>query len=163
MERCIKISFALLVLALAIWASYKIGYKKGQREPITTQTDTITIVREKVSLRPKEIARIEYGTISIPSVVAIRDTINNTIVLPKENVMYEDSLYTAWVSGVSPSLDSIRIRQKVVTITTQVPYEVVKHRKFSVGVQLGFGPQYGLINKRWDVGPYVGIGIGYNF
>lgn len=163
MERCLKCCCAILVLGLAIWASFKIGYKRGQREPITTQTDTITIVREKVAYRPKEIARIEYGTISIPSVVAIRDTIDNTIILPKENVVYEDSLYTAWVSGVSPSLDSIRIRQKIVTITTQVPYEVVRKRKFTFGVQVGIGPNYGLINKKWDVGPYVGIGIGYNF
>ena len=33
--------------------------------------------------------------------------------------------------------------------------------KFGFGVQAGIGGQYGLINKEFDVGPYVGLGISY--
>ena len=38
-----------------------------------------------------------------------------------------------------------------------------KKKRFSWGVQLGFGLQYGLINKNLDVGPYGGVGIQWNF
>ena len=163
MERCIKISFALAVLALAIWASFKIGYKQGQKRPIITQTDTITIVREKMSYKPKETARIEYGTIRIPSVVAVHDTTTNEIVLPKEQKRYEDSLYTAWVSGVRPSLDSIRVRQKVITIQTQAVKVETRRQRVTFSAQLGIGAQYGLVRKQFDCGPYLGLGVSVNF
>lgn len=39
----------------------------------------------------------------------------------------------------------------------------VKRIKFSWGFQLGFGANYGLINKKMDVGPYAGFGIGLSF
>lgn len=39
----------------------------------------------------------------------------------------------------------------------------VKRIKFSWGLQLGIGAQYGLIKKNWDVGPYAGFGIGLSF
>ena len=38
-----------------------------------------------------------------------------------------------------------------------------KKKRFSWGVQVGFGLQYGLINKNLDVGPYGGVGIQWNF
>lgn len=163
MERCIKISFALAVLALAIWASFKIGYKRGQREPITTQTDTITIVREKVAYKPKEIATIKVGTVSIPAVLAVHDTLTQTIYLPREQKRYEDSTYTAWVSGVSPALDSIAVRQKVITIQTQAVKVETRHQRVTFSGQLGFGAQYGLVRKQFDCGPYIGLGVSVNF
>ena len=38
-----------------------------------------------------------------------------------------------------------------------------KKSRFGVGVQVGIGGQYGLLHKQFDVGPYVGIGLSYNF
>lgn len=38
-----------------------------------------------------------------------------------------------------------------------------KKKRFSWGVQLGFGLQYGLINKNLDIGPYGGVGLEWNF
>lgn len=38
-----------------------------------------------------------------------------------------------------------------------------KKKRWGVGVQVGIGGQYGLVHKQFDVGPYVGIGISYNF
>lgn len=43
--------------------------------------------------------------------------------------------------------------------------EVAQVRKvrFSYGLQLGIGVNYGLINKKLDIGPYAGAGIGISF
>lgn len=163
MERCIKISFTLAVLALAIWASYKIGYKRGQREPIIARVDTLTVWKENVHLRPKETARIKAGSVSIPAVLAVHDTLTQTIHLPREQKRYEDSTYTAWVSGVNPALDSIAVRQKVITIQTQAVKVETRHQRVTFSGQLGFGAQYGLVRKQFDCGPYIGLGVSVNF
>lgn len=35
--------------------------------------------------------------------------------------------------------------------------------KIKVGLQLGFGGNYGILHKSFDYGPYVGVGLSYNF
>lgn len=75
--------------------------------------------------------------------------------LPIEQKRYEDSTYTAWVSGYEPRLDSIRVysRKDVVTIdkVTKEP-----SNRFVVSFNVGYGltPQNGLQ-------PYIGVGVGY--
>ena len=41
--------------------------------------------------------------------------------------------------------------------------EKVKSKHWNVGVQVGFGVQYGTIKKSFDVGPYVGFGVSYGW
>lgn len=38
-----------------------------------------------------------------------------------------------------------------------------KKPRFSIGIQGGFGVQYGLMRKQFDYGPYIGFGFEYNF
>ena len=38
-----------------------------------------------------------------------------------------------------------------------------KKKRWHFGVWIGFGQQYGLINKKIDIGPQVGVGFGYSF
>jgi hypothetical protein len=40
--------------------------------------------------------------------------------------------------------------------------DVQKPKRWSIGVGAGFGGQYGILNKKFDVGPYVGISFGYS-
>ena len=66
---------------------------------------------------------------------------------------YEDSLYTAWVSGFEPKLDSIRLyTPEIQTTVTNTVYEPTP--LLTLGVQVGGG--YGLIHRQPDI--YVGIG-----
>lgn len=37
-----------------------------------------------------------------------------------------------------------------------------KQKRFGIGLQVGVGMQYGLINKQIDFGPQIGIGLNYN-
>lgn len=73
--------------------------------------------------------------------------------IPIVQKRYEDSLYTAWVSGFEPKLDSIRLYMpEIQTTVTKTVYEPTP--LLTLGVQVGGG--YGLINRKPDI--YVGIG-----
>ena len=73
--------------------------------------------------------------------------------IPIMQKRYEDSLYTAWVSGFEPKLDSIRLyTPEIQTTVTKTVYEPTP--LLTLGVQVGGG--YGLIHRQPDI--YVGIG-----
>lgn len=111
---------------------------------------------------PKDSAVVRYVTVKLPTTAtADRDTsfahlINVTsemdsdsaeVVIPIAQKIYEDSLYTAYVSGYNPSLDSLTLRQpkEVVTIR-QTP------KKWNVAVFAG----YGVTPKGFQ--PCIGVG-----
>lgn len=73
--------------------------------------------------------------------------------IPIVQKRYEDSLYTAWVSGFEPKLDSIRLyTPEIQTTVTKTVYEPTP--LLTLGVQVGGG--YGLIHRQPDI--YIGIG-----
>lgn len=74
--------------------------------------------------------------------------------LPITQKVYGDSTYRAWVSGYRPSLDSIEVYRKTVTIERTL---VQKPKRWSIGVTGGYG--YGLLHGRPDV--FVGVGVSY--
>lgn len=83
------------------------------------------------------------------------------ITVPRTQKRYEDSTYTAWVSGYEARLDSIYVYRRTVTRTVVVPDAALKggarnwlHEHFGAGIVGGAG--YGLTTKRPDV--FVGVG-----
>lgn len=83
------------------------------------------------------------------------------ITVPRTQKRYEDSTYTAWVSGYEARLDSIHVYRRTVTRTVVVPDAALKggarnwlHEHFGAGIVGGAG--YGLTTKRPDV--FVGVG-----
>lgn len=80
------------------------------------------------------------------------------IYLPRTQKRYEDSTYTAWVSGYEPRLDSIDVYRKTTTITKTITRTVTKRHVFNVGIVGGAG--YGLLTKKPDV--WVGVGVSIN-
>lgn len=83
------------------------------------------------------------------------------ITVPRTQKRYEDSTYTAWVSGYEARLDSIHVYRRTVTRTVAVPDAALKggarnwlHERFGAGIVGGAG--YGLTTKRPDV--FVGVG-----
>ena len=78
--------------------------------------------------------------------------------VPKEQKVYRDSNYTAWVSGVSPQLDSIAVYPETVTVTNDIYHTVTKYRqpnRISLGIMAGYG-----IGKN-GLSPYIGLGVCY--
>ena len=102
-----------------------------------------------------------YEVVKLP---AVRDTITDSliykdtlihdsvnVIVPITQKKYEDSTYTAYVSGYNPRLDSISIYRKTIyqTITE-------KPSRWGVGITGGYG--YG----KGGFTPFVGVGIYYN-
>ena len=77
--------------------------------------------------------------------------------IPITQKVYEDSTYTAYVSGYKPNLDSIFIYPKteVQTITNKVDDK----SRWSISVHGGYGLT---LTKQPRFEPYIGIGISYN-
>ena len=65
---------------------------------------------------------------------------DSTYEVPITQKVYEDSLYTAYVSGFHASLDSITVRNRIVTNTIRetVTKTVTKKKLFGFGVQAGY-------------------------
>ena len=79
------------------------------------------------------------------------------IPIPIEQKRYEDSLYTAWVSGFRPALDSIRLHQPEI-ITTITETIVKKAPRLSIGLSVGPGVS---IDNNHHMGIYVGFTAQY--
>jgi hypothetical protein len=80
-----------------------------------------------------------------------------TVTLPIEQRVYEDSLYTAYLSGYRPRLDSISLRMPH-TYTTITKTVKGPAKRFAIGPTIGAG--YGVFGKRFDV--YVGVSMTWN-
>ena len=131
---------------------------RGEPQPsVVVERDTVwkdTTIYKPVLVDSHKTGEIVYIRIPYP-VPQPGDTIHDSIDVPVpiEQKRYEDSLYTAWVSGYRPALDSIRLYQP--TIYETITKTIVKQApRLSVGVQGGAG--VGVFSRQPDV--YIGIG-----
>lgn len=87
------------------------------------------------------------------------DSVDSTdVVIPITQTVYEDSTYTAYVSGYRACLDSMIVRMpREVTTVTKTHYQ--KPKRWSIGIQVGYGMT---LNGTPQIAPYVGIGVSYN-
>ena len=106
----------------------------------------------------REIHKVTHDTIKI----VMNDTIvrRDTIYLEREQRVYEDKEYKAFVSGFQPRLDSIYVYPKTIYETKVSTRK--EWRQFTYGMQVGMGVVMPF-NSSLSFGGYVGIGIGYNF
>ena len=76
--------------------------------------------------------------------------------IPITQKRYEDSLYTAWVSGYKATLDSIRVRERTVIIAGG-PRATKKQPTISIGLTGGVG----LVGLKGDTGAgwFAGVGV----
>lgn len=126
----------------------------------STAADTLTVTRteyhDTVIYKPvlttctmtERVVTVQYvtDTVHMPG-----DTI--TMEVPVEQKRYDDSLYTAYVSGYHPQLDSIRLHLPSTITETTITQRIAPPR-LSIGIQTGAG--YGIINHKPDI--YLGIG-----
>lgn len=108
----------------------------------------------------KTTLKVDTLFISAPMVTFFRimaDTIRvGDTIVQREQAVYADSLYRAWVSGYRPRLDSIEVYPRTVTrtVTNDIYHTVASKRKrWGLGLQAGYG---------YPGGFYVGGGVSYN-
>ena len=150
---------AFLFGALASYFAVK-GHFQAKLATLTPEAIQVVVKRDTLRLNPvlREIHKVTHDTIKI----VMNDTIvrRDTIYLEREQRVYEDKEYKAFVSGFQPRLDSIYVYPKTIyetKVSTQKEW-----RRFTYGVQVGMGVVMPFTSSP-SFGGYVGIGIGYNF
>jgi hypothetical protein len=110
-----------------------------------------TIISHKVVTLPRYNTIVKDSVVTRDSVVLHHDSVD--VVIPIEQKVYRDSLYTVWVSGYQPELDSIQI------INQRISEKDVHNlfHNFSCGIQAG----YGITPRGFQ--PYIGLGISFRF
>lgn len=117
-----------------------------------------------------------HDTIITHDTIFVADSID--VEIPITTKKYEDSLYTAYVSGYNPRLDSIKVYNKVaplpkryrwglegqvgydVTNNSQAPYiELGLTYELSKRIELEAHAGYDLIKN--NLSPYIGVGVTY--
>lgn len=154
-----KQAFWIILVLLLVSISVNVWQWMDQPVPsVVIERDTVwkdSIIRDPVPAETIQTGSVVYIKVAVPQPQTQIDTVHDSIEVPVPIVQkrYDDSLYTAWVSGYEPALDSINLR--LPTITETVTKTVVKPSPLiTFGVQVGGG--YGVFNRKPDV--YVGIG-----
>lgn len=157
----VSILIAFLLGALACYFPVK-GHFEAILEGLEPEVVEV-IVRD--TLRVSEPVYVASKPIHDSIPIPIHDTTYivraDTLYLPKEQKEYADSTYRAWVSGVSPRLDSIYVFPVTKIITKSVPKYT--ERTFNVGLQAGVGAVSPISKFSPTLGYYVGVGVQYNF
>ena len=144
LAKCYKRAFLIalsLFCAAVAWIAF--GPHPQQPQPSVVEKHD-TLWRDTTITHPTPTTSTQTGrTIFIPYIVSETDTIeaHDTLLVevPVEQKRYDDSLYTAWVSGYQPALDSIRLHQP--EVVTTIERTIVKPA------------------PRWSIGPSVGAGF----
>lgn len=160
MKKVFWIVLALLLVSIGVnvWM-----WKNDPDASVVVVRDTVwkdTVIREPVAAETIQTGRVVYVKVPMQSAQKGQDTVHDSIEVPVPIVQkrYEDSLYTAWVSGFEPKLDSIDLR--LPTITETVTKTIVKKApRLSVGVQAGAG--VGVFNRQPDL--WLGVGAQWRF
>ena len=145
---------AVLIVSIAV----NIWQWKSQPEPsVVVEYDTVwkdTIIREPAPAETINTGCVVYIRVPVPGerdTITLHDSID--VPVPIVQKRYDDSLYTAWVSGFEPNLDSISLHQPEI-ITTITETIVKPSPLITFGIQAGAG--YGIINRKADF--YIGVG-----
>ena len=120
-----------------------------------TVVDTVVyykpVPRDSVVIRyVAERLPVQCDSAHLTNEVSKQDSAN--VIIPITQTVYEDSTYTAYVSGYRASLDSIAIYNQTVTIREK---SAVSSPRLSVGLIGGVGC------GNQGVSPFIGIGVSY--
>ena len=138
----------LIIACVAAW------FRPHEPLPAEIRTET----------KIQTVVKLDTVLISAPIAVFWQILPNDTIrigdtLLHRKQVVYEDSLYRAVVSGyVDPRMDSMTVYPRTVyqTVTNDIYHPVVvksKKKRWGLGLQVGYGYPGGL---------YVGVGVSYD-
>ena len=154
MRRDIGILFLVLIVGAVCFIAGRKTAKKGGESTIIERVDTLVIRDTIVSYKPKYITRRVVDSVPFPVTDTIRMKDTLFLVLPREQVMWEDSLARVYASGINPQVDSVMHYRTEKVINHIIPVKV--QSRWGVGVQGGVGVGKGGLT------PYVGVGVSYN-
>ena len=168
----------IIVACVLLFVCFGVGYNRGKKS-IDIQTDTVEIERTVVDYKPiptneyvLKTQRVKVPTFAIfpePVDTHALDSLNKIIEhlrlstdsleveLQRVQRHYQSEDYEAWVSGVEPALDSIKIKQQIKYITTT---QVVKKEKFFLNVGLDGS---GWLDKSYTIYPNINASFNWKW
>ena len=145
-QQALLIAVLLLYALGAFLVGFKVGreYEKARMPDIAERTDTLilwdTVKVEKLVPRDSIVYKYIAEILPVHDTTVVRDSV--LVDVPIERKTYaEDSTYYAVVSGFRPSLDTLLVYQKTVTI--EKVRNVTSYEAF-----------------RWSLGPFVSQEMG---
>lgn len=123
---------------------------------ITKRLPTISKLPENVQKFPESVLELPKSVQNFPEFVS-KDSVD--VVIPITKKVYKDSLYTAYVSGYNPKLDSLVLHSQHEVITINDCYPRSRKKRWSVGVQIGYGIA---LRGVPEFTPYIGVGVSCN-
>lgn len=157
-KRAFLVALCLFFAAVA-WIAF--GPHPQQPQPSVVEKHD-TLWRDTTITHPTPTASTQTGgTLFIPYIVERTDTLHDRdtiqVPVPIEQKRYDDSLYTAWVSGYQPALDSITLHQP--EVVTTIERTIVKPApRLSIGPSVGAGFS---VTGQQQAGIFVGFTIQY--
>lgn len=155
---------AFWIIALLLIASIGVNvWLMNRQRDVETKIEHDTIWRDTTIYEPQPAETINTGRVVYVKVPVKEylpgDTIHDSIRVPVPIVQkrYDDSLYTAWVSGFEPNLDSIRLHQREIH-TTITKYVQLPAKRLAIGPSIGLG--YGIVTRKPDI--WVGVTATWN-
>ncbi len=152
-----KASSAVWVAALFA-AGFAVGYGLrgsggGAVRPevrVITLRDTVTVAEPA----PVAVRYLKPDTVRLAIVAPTDSAVQDSayVELPRSQAVFEGESYRAYVSGYKPRLDSLALFRSTAAVSVVQP-EARRERRFSVGLQAG----YGITPK--GLQPYIGLGI----
>lgn len=120
---------------------------------VTERLPTVPKFPGNVSIPPESVPEFPENALKFSKPVS---TDSADVVIPITQKIYKDSLYTAYVSGYKPNLDSIVVLSSREVMTLK---EHPKMKRWNIGIQAGYGVT---LNGTPKFIPYIGVGISYN-
>lgn len=146
------------------WAGARTARPQADAPPAATAVVRHDTVRVRDTVRvpvPTPVKEYVIRTVRDTVRLAAAPLTDSTALaaLPLTRRVYADSTFRAVVSGYRPQLDSLAVFpvRQVVTEQVVVTRTVRKPARFSLGLQVGYGTDF----RRH--GPYVGIGLQWNW
>lgn len=156
----IILSVCLLLAGIVAGWLIRKGVAESDAHETVVRSDTL-VVRDTVRERyPVYVERTVTDTmlVALTDTVRVSDTVY--VRLPREQRVYRDTNYTAWVSGYLPRLDSIEVNSVTRYVTKTVTKMEDSRKRWGIGIQAGYG--VGLAGGKVTGVPYIGIGVSYN-
>jgi hypothetical protein len=169
-KSAVSISFGIMAICVII--GILIGRRCASTHAIHTAVDTVSYVDtiKVIKPLPRDTLITRYETVRLPvvngnnngnnggedipdfedSVVEnIPDSVN--VLIPISQAVYQDSTYTAWISGYRITLDSIYVFSRREVVTIKKP-----SKRWHLGVSVGCGA------TPKGVQPWIGVGVTYS-
>lgn len=167
----------LIIVCVLLFICFGVGYNRGKKS-VDIQTDTVKIEKVITEYKPvyKGEAMLSTQKIKVPlyaifpeqnndekidSLYHIIDSLKLAsdsleVELQRVQIYYKTDNYEAWISGIEPELDSIKVKQQITYVTNT---QVVESDKFYLNVGLNTA---GLFNKSYTMTPNINIAYTWN-